>query len=155
MSAFDALKGWPGISDASADELFAHPAWAMPCQWGDERCILRRAAAKPRDVIGIAITLDDDPCFLGLGNRETFPDLHDLWTRKAELPSALILALIEKECGDLLQMIENVARRQVGAQVFLNIGDRLFDKRTVRPHVLGLNTRLADRLAKHAVKKLF
>ena len=114
MSAFDALKGWPGISEASADELFAHPAWAMPCQWGDERCILRRAAAKPRDVIGIAITLDDDPCFLGLGNRETFPDLHDLWTRKAELPSALILALIETECGDLLQMIENVARRQVG-----------------------------------------
>jgi len=114
MSAFDVLKGWPGISDAPAEELFAHPAWAMPCQWGDERCSLRRAAAKPRDVIGIAITLDDDPHFLGLGNRETFPDLHDLWARKAELPPALILALIEKECGDLLQMIENVARRQVG-----------------------------------------
>ena len=114
MSAFDILKSWPGISDASAEELFAHPAWAMPCQWSDERCILRRAAAKPRDVIGIAVTLDDDPHFLGLGNRETFPDLHDLWARKAELPSALILALIEKECGDLLQMIENVARRQVG-----------------------------------------
>ena len=114
MSAFDILKSWPGISDASAEELFAHPAWAMPCQWSDERCILRRAAAKPRDVIGIAVTLDDDPHFLGLGNRETFPDLHDLWERKAELPSALILALIEKECGDLLQMIENVARRQVG-----------------------------------------
>lgn len=114
MSAFDILKSWPGISEASAEELFAHPAWMMPCQWGDERCLLRRAAAKPRDVIGIAITLDDDPHFLGLGNRETFPDLHDLWARKAELPSALILALIEKECGDLLQMIENVARRQVG-----------------------------------------
>ena len=114
MSAFDILKNWPGISEASAEELFAHPAWAMPCQWGDERCILRRAAAKPRDVIGIAITLDDDPHFLGLGNRETFPDLHDLWARKAELPAALILALIEKECGDLLQLIENVARRQVG-----------------------------------------
>ena len=114
MIAFDVLKSWPGISEAPAEELFAHPAWAMPCQWGDERCLLRRAAAKPRDVIGIAITLDDDPHFLGLGNRETFPDLHDLWARKAELPSALILAIIEKECGDLLQMIENVARRQVG-----------------------------------------
>ena len=114
MSAFDILKNWPGISEASAEELFAYPAWAMPCQWGDERCILRRAAAKPRDVIGIAITLDDEPHFLGLGNRETFPDLHDLWARKAELPAALILALIEKECGDLLQLSENVARRQVG-----------------------------------------
>lgn len=113
MSAFDILKSWPGISESSAEELFAHPAWAMSCQWGDERCILRHADAKPRDVIGMAITLDDEPHFLGLGNRETFPDLHVLWDRKKELPSALVLALIEKECGNLLQMIENVARRQV------------------------------------------
>jgi hypothetical protein len=85
----------------------------MPCQWGDEKCVLRRSAAKPRDVIGLAITLDDDAHFLGLGNRESFPDLHDLWARKAELPSALVLALVEKECGDLLQLIENAVRRQV------------------------------------------
>lgn len=113
MSAFDILKTWPGISEASAEELFSHPAWAMPCQWGDERCALRKAAAKPRDVIGIAITLDDDAHFLGIGNRESFPDLHELWSRKTDLPPALVLALIEKECGDLLQLIENVSRRQV------------------------------------------
>jgi hypothetical protein len=113
MNAFDILKAWPGISEASAEELFAHPAWAMPCQWGDEKCVLRRAAAKPRDVIGLAIALDDDAHFLGLGNREAFPDLHDLWARKADLPPALVLALVEKECGDLLQLIENVVRRQV------------------------------------------
>lgn len=114
MNAFDTLKTWPGISEASAEEIFAHPAWAMPCQWGDERCVLRRAAAKPRDVIGLAITLDGEAHFLGLGNRETFADLHDLWNRKAELPPALVLALVEKECGELLQLIENAVRRQVG-----------------------------------------
>ena len=113
MNAFDILKTWPGISEASAEDIFAHPAWAMPCQWGDEKCILRKAAAKPRDVIGIAITLDDDVHFLGIGKRESFPDLHELWARKSELPSALILALVEKECGELLQLIENAARRQV------------------------------------------
>jgi hypothetical protein len=113
MNAFDVLKTWPGMSEASAEELFAHPAWAMPCQWGDEKCVLRRAAAKPRDVIGLSITLDDDAHFLGLGNRESFPDLHNLWSRKTGLPNALVLALVEKECGDLLQLIENVARRQV------------------------------------------
>lgn len=113
MNALDMLKTWPGISAATADEIFSHPAWAMPCQWGDEKCILRRAAAKPRDVIGIAVKLDDDAHFLGIGNRESFPDLHDLWSRKNELPPALVLALIEKECGELLQLIENVARRQV------------------------------------------
>ena len=113
MNAFDVLKTWPGISEAAAEDIFAHPAWAMPCQWGDERCVLRKAAAKPRDVIGLAVALDDDAHFLGLGNRESFPDLHDLWSRKAELPPALILALVEKECGDLLQLIENAVRRQV------------------------------------------
>ena len=113
MNAFDILKTWPGISEASVEDIFAHPAWAMPCLWGDERCVLRKAAAKPRDIIGLAIELDDDAHFLGLGNRESFPDLHDLWLRKAELPSALILALVEKECGELLQLIENAVRRQV------------------------------------------
>ena len=113
MNAFDILKTWPGISEASAEDVFAHPAWAMPCQWGDEKCILRKAAAKPRDVVGIAITLDDDAHFLGIGNRDSFPDLHELWSRKSELPPALVLALVEKECGELLQLIENAARRQV------------------------------------------
>jgi hypothetical protein len=85
----------------------------MPCQWGDERCILRRAMSKPRDIIGISIMLDDDTHFLGIGNRESFPDLHELWSCKKELPPTLVLALVEKECGNLLQLIENVVRRQV------------------------------------------
>lgn len=113
MSAYEILKTWPGFATALPEEIFAHPAWVMPCQWGDERCFLCRSAAKPRDVIGLAIKLDDDEHFLGLANRERFPDLHQLWNEKQRLPDALLLALVEKECGDLLQLIENVVRRQV------------------------------------------
>jgi hypothetical protein len=113
MSAYEILKTWPGFATALPEEIFAHPAWVMPCQWGDERCFLCRSAAKPRDVIGLSIKLDDDEHFLGLANRERFPDLHQLWTEKRRLPDALLLALVEKECGDLLQLIENVVRRQV------------------------------------------
>ena len=113
MNAFEILKTWPELAEASAEAVFAHPAWAMPCQWGDERCVLRKSAAKPRDVIGLAVMLDDDAHFLGLGNRESYPDLHELWARKTALPPALVLALVEKECGDLLQLIENAVRRQV------------------------------------------
>lgn len=113
MSAYEILKNWPGLATALPEELFAHPAWTMPCLWGDEKCFLRRSASKPRDVIGVRITLDDDEHFLGLANRESFPDLHKLWSEKTRLPDALILALIEKECGELLQLIENVVRRQV------------------------------------------
>jgi hypothetical protein len=113
MSANDILKSWPGLATALPEEIFSHPAWTMPCQWGDERCVLRHSTSKPRDVIGLSITLDDDEHFLGLANRESFPDLHKLWCEKTRLPDALLLALIEKECGDLLQLIENVVRRQV------------------------------------------
>ena len=113
MSAYEILKTWPGFATALPEEIFAHPAWVMPCQWGDERCFLCRSAAKPRDVIGLAIKLDDDEHFLGLANRERFPDLHQLWAEKGHLPDALLLALVEKECGELLQLIENVVRRQV------------------------------------------
>ena len=113
MNAYEILKAWPGLATATGEDILSHPAWMMPCQWGDERCFLRKAAAKPRDVIGLSISLDDDEHFLGLANRDAFPDLHQLWQEKNRLPDALVLALVEKECGDLLQLIENAVRRQV------------------------------------------
>lgn len=116
MNVYEILKAWPGLATATSEEIFSHPAWMMPCQWGDERCFLRKAAAKPRDVMGLSVTLDDDEHFLGVANRESFPDLHQLWSEKNRLPDALVLALVEKECGELLQLIENAVRRQVGVK---------------------------------------
>lgn len=113
MNTFDLLAKWPGWEKASAENYFDSPAWAMPVRWGDTPCLLRRAQFKERDVIGIGLRFDDDENFLGIGNRAAFPDLNQLWDVKQTLPDALKLALVEKECGRLLQIIENGVRRQV------------------------------------------
>lgn len=113
MNTFDLLSKWPGWEKASAEDIFDSPAWAMPVRWGDVPCLLRRATFKERDVIGIGLRFDDDENFLGIGKRATFHDLNQLWDVKQNLPDALKLALVEKECGRLLQILENGVRRQV------------------------------------------
>ena len=113
MNAFELLQKWPSWERASAESIFDSPAWAMPVRWRDTPCIMRRADVKFRDVLGIAIRLDDEENFIGLGNRESFKDLSVLWDVKGNLPEPLKLALVERECGPLFQIIENAARRQL------------------------------------------
>ncbi len=113
MTAVDLLANWPGWANKSADEFLASPAWAMPVRYGDAEMRLRLSSTAPRDVIGLRIAFDGEEHFLGLGNRKTFPDLNALWHEKKRLPDALVLALVEKECGDLLQLLENAVRRQL------------------------------------------
>ena len=113
MNAFELLQKWPSWERVDAGTIFDSPAWAMPCRWGDKQCVMRRSGVKFRDVLGIVIRLDDEENFLGLGNRDSFPDLHVLWDVKNTLPDALKLALVEKECGQLFQILENAARQQL------------------------------------------
>ncbi len=113
MTPIDMLANWPGWEQKTPEEILASPAWAMTVRWGDEEMTLRCSATAPRDVIGVRIAFDGEEHFLGLGNRETFPDLNILWSEKRNLPDALILALIEKECGALLQLLENAVRCQL------------------------------------------
>lgn len=109
----DMLANWPGWDRKTADELIASPAWAMRVRWGDAEMRMRFAEDAPRDVIGLRIAFDGEEHFLGLGNRASFPDLNALWAEKKRLPDALVLALVEKECGNLLQLLENAVRAQL------------------------------------------
>lgn len=113
MNAFELLQKWPSWQRASAETIFDSPAWAMPVRWKDTQCVMRRADVKFRDILGIGIKFDDEENFIGLANREAFPDLHVLWDVKNNLPDPLKLALVEKECGPLFQILENAARRQL------------------------------------------
>ncbi len=113
MTQIDMLANWPGWEKKTAGELITSPAWAMMVRYGDDEMRLKFSKTAPRDVIGLRIAFDDEEHFLGLGNRETFPDLNILWYEKKRLPDALVLALIEKECGDLLQLLENAVRSQL------------------------------------------
>ena len=113
MNAFELLQTWPGWEKVGASAIFDSPAWSMPVRWGDSNCKLRRSNVKFRDVLGITIHLDDEENFLGICNREAFPDLHVLWDVKNTLPDSLKLALAERECGPLFQILENASRRQL------------------------------------------
>jgi hypothetical protein len=124
MNEMHILSSWPGWAEKSSEDLLQHDAWSMRVRWGDEEARLRLSDNRPRDVIALEITFDDEPHFLGIGERETFPDLYKLWDRKNEIPQNLVLALIEKECGKLLQLLENSVRRQLKIVGFVDSSRR-------------------------------
>ena len=113
MNEMHVLSSWPGWAEKTPEELLRHEAWSMRVRWGDEEARLRLSGNRPRDVIALEISFDGEAHFLGIGERSVFPDLYALWDRKNEIPQNLVLALVEKECGKLLQLLENSVRRQL------------------------------------------
>lgn len=113
MNGMQLLARWPGWAGKPAEEITASPAWAMRVRWGDDEARLRFSDNRPRDVLALKIAFDGEEHFLGIGEREAFADLKVLWDRKNDIPGALVLALVEKECGKLLQLLENAVRRQL------------------------------------------
>ena len=113
MNEMHILSSWPGWAEKTPEDLLRHEAWSMRVRWGDDEARLRFSDNRPRDVLALKIAFDDEEHFLGIGERETFADLAALWDRKDDLPDTLVLALVEKECGKLLQLLENAVRRQL------------------------------------------
>lgn len=124
MNAIELLSRWPGWTTKTQDEILASEAWAMRARWGDEDVVLRLSKNRPRDIIALKIAFDDEVHFLGIGERETFPDLAILWDRKNDIPNTLVLALVEKECGKLLQLLENSVRRQLSIIGLTDVTER-------------------------------
>ena len=114
MKPFEILSSIPKWAKLAPSAIVASPAWAMPCRLGDRNCTMRLDAACPADTLDIAIRLGDDEHVLGLSDSERFPELHAVWSARAEMPEPILLALVEKDCGPLLQLIENAAHRQLG-----------------------------------------
>ena len=113
MKPSEILGSLPKWKSASPDELVASPAWAMPCRLGETVCTMRLDAIRPADTLDVDIRLEDDPHVLSLTDSPRFENLHSLWASRADVPEPIMLALVEKECGQLLQLVENAARRQL------------------------------------------
>ncbi len=114
MNSLDILSALPPFRDWSPAEVLASPAWAMPCRLGDEEGrLVAEGALLPADPLRLAVRFADDPATLALADSPLFPELHALWASRAEVPSPILLALVEKECGPLLQLLENAAGRQL------------------------------------------
>ena len=113
MKPSEIIGSMPKWASATSDELVVSPAWAMPCRLGDRSCVMRLDAMRPADTIDVAITLEDEAHVLSLVDTPMFEDLHRLWSTRSDVPEPILLALIERECAPLLQLVENAARRQL------------------------------------------
>ena len=116
MDALELLKTWPGWANAGAETVLASPAWRLSVRFGVETGVLRLGVEALSDTIDLDITLDGEPHVLSLADSSLYPDLHVLWGTRAGLPPEILLALVEKECGDLFFMLEKSTRRMVGVK---------------------------------------
>ena len=111
MNAQELLKTWPTWAKAGAGTIAASPAFRMPVEYAERSAAWVPAVAPmPDDSLALSITLDDVPHVLRVADSEEFADLHALWSRRAELPPEVVLALAEKECGPMFQMLEDSVR---------------------------------------------
>lgn len=104
------LKPWAGLG---ADAIVDSPAFAMPCRLGDESVPLVLGAEHPGDAIRLSVLLEDEPHVISIARSQRFKELNAIWDSRAEVPDQILLALVEKDAGPLLQLVENAVRRQL------------------------------------------
>ena len=113
MKPHEILSMLPQWAKASPESLLDSPAWAMPVRLGDDAATLRKADVQPCDTLDLVVLLDGDRHLLSIADSPRFADLHALWASRTEMPETILLALVERECGGLLQLVENAVRRQL------------------------------------------
>lgn len=116
MDARELLKDWPNGQLTSAEGIFQSPAWRLPVVYEGTPGVLVKAEGVPTDVLPLALTFDGEASVLGLVDSPYYPDLHLLWARRRELPPEVLLALVEKECGALFQMLEDATKKLVSVK---------------------------------------
>lgn len=113
MKPSELLPCFPDWVKATPAQVCDSPAFTMPCRLGETPCTLRLDAPVPAETLDIGVRFENESCQIGLCDTAFFPELHKLWQSRDELPEPILLALIEKECGPLFQLLENALRRQL------------------------------------------
>ena len=113
MKPFEILSALPQWSGLGPDAIVDLPAFALPCRLGDESATLVLGATHPADTISLSIRLEDEPHVLSLARSPRFKELDAIWDSRADVPEPILLALVEKDAGPLLQLVENAVRRQL------------------------------------------
>ena len=131
MDALELLKKWPSWEKANAETVLASPAWRMPVQFDGRAASLRMVdAPAERDAISLGVKFDGEAHVLGIFDSSMFRDLHLLWSKRGALPDEIVLALVEKECGALLQFLEDTIRKELSVEGLRSgdapAGDKVF-----------------------------
>lgn len=113
MKPYEIISSLPQWSGLGADAIVDSPAFAMPCRLGEESATLVLGAMPPVDAIALSVLLDDDPHVLSLGRSTRFKELDAVWESRADVPEPVLLALVEKDAGELFQLVENAVHRRL------------------------------------------
>ena len=116
VKPIDLLSKLDAFAGLGPQEILSHPAWGVPVQWGGDSAVLRADAVAPAETLNLSVRFGADACVLGLVPSEAFPELAKLFPVRDEVPQPILLAVVEKEAGPLLQMLENVMRQELSVQ---------------------------------------
>ena len=115
MKPLEILSALPQWAGAAPGAILDSPAFSMPCRLGDQPAVLRNAEIAPAasEALALAVSFADEPHTLRIARSPAFPELDKIWDSRSDVPAPILLALVEKECGPLLQLLENAVRRQL------------------------------------------
>jgi hypothetical protein len=110
LSALDAFAG------LTPRTILSHPAWGVSIPWNGAAATLRADVVHPTETLNLSVRFGDDSCVLGLAPSSFFPEVSKLLPVRGDVPQPILLAVVEKEAGPFLQMLENVIRRELSVQ---------------------------------------
>lgn len=113
MKPSEILAALPPWAKATAAEILASPAWTMPCRLENAQCTMRLDAVRPAETLDLTVRFEHEEHILGIPDSPNFKELHAIWPSRANVPPPILLALVEKDCGALFQLLENAVRRQL------------------------------------------
>lgn len=115
MKPLEIISALPMWAKATPDAILDSPAFSMPCRLGEESVMLRRASIEPStpEMLPISVAFGDDPHTIYIARSPRFPNLDKLWDSRSDVPEQILLALVERECGALFQLLENAVRKQL------------------------------------------
>lgn len=111
MDALELLGKWPDWARANAERVLASPAWRLRSDYDGSPCEVTARADEGSDFLWLEVVFDDEKHLLGVSDSTLFPELHLLWEKRRSLPVEILLALAERECGPLFQLLENAVNR--------------------------------------------
>ena len=113
MKPIEILLSLPEWANATRETILSSPAWAMPCRLGAKQCTMRLDAVHPAETLNLKVRLENEAHVLGIANSPAFPELSAVWASRTDVPEPVLLALVEKDCGELLQLLENAVHKQL------------------------------------------
>jgi len=116
VKPIDLLSQLDAFAGLGPQEVLSHPAWGVPVQWNGASAVLRADAVVPAETLNLSVRFGNDASVLGLVPSGAFPELSKLFPVRNEVPQPILLAVVEKEAGPFLQMLENVMRRELSVQ---------------------------------------